>query len=165
MAYILLRIAAKKVISIMVPVAVTDERKNSNALFSDISRYTKRLRKSEYTTATEAASVGVIMPPYIPPRIITGRMIPPMAGFVLSLIRANFSPRDIWGSIWTVGICVLTRYTLTTLNKKVRIRPGTNVARKHAATDWLVTKAYIIIVMLGGIRVLRTEEALMIAAE
>jgi len=47
----------------------------------------------------------------------------------------------------------------------VKSSPGTSVERKQAATDWLVTKAYIIMVMLGGIRVLRTAEALMIAAE
>ena len=157
--------AAKKVMSIIVPVAVTEERRKSSALPADISRYTNRLRNREYTTATAAASVGVMTPPYIPPRMMTGRMMPPIAVFVFPPMRVIFSAREICGRTSTEGIRVLTRYTLTALNMAVSSTPGTSVDRKHAATDWPVTKAYMIIVMLGGISVLRTAAELMSAAE
>src|SRR5699024_11496259 len=76
---------AKATIYITTAVDVAASVNTSMISLIDISLYTYIPTKSPYTTATPADSVGVKIPLYIPPKIITGH-INPQAAFLNAII-------------------------------------------------------------------------------
>ena len=113
-------------------------------------------------TATPAASVGVMMPPYIPPRIMIGMS---NAGVATQVFFETVRKKGRGMGFSSIDSFLRSTQKFTTTRRKVRIKPGTTVARKHFSTDSWPTQAYSNCAALGGINSPRGLAEIISAAE
>ena len=118
--------------NITTAVVLPAARNTSYSLLRLISRYTNIDTNSAYTAATTAASVGVKMPPFKPPRMITGII---MAQKLCSkaFMRSGQLTRGMAARLFLRAIT-----HQATIRKIPISKPGTMPARNSLLIDVLV---------------------------